>query len=188
MAMKFFEAEKRAACWREMRLDSVALPAALQAYVGKLERELRKVAAFRLQARDGNEVFDLMTYENWKFSHLITELWQRPPFAELVGAPVADVEDHFVSSGEFEVCAFLARILSRGGAHSRGDHVTFREAFDHAIAALASLSPNPYTPGWSLALVSEHAWSPFFYDIAWDASIILVDRPCLTVLLATDTG
>jgi len=187
MAMKFFEAEKRAACWRDMRLEPVALPPAMQAYVGKLEQELRTVAAFRLRANGGEEVFDLMTYENWRFSHLITELWKRAPFAELVGAPVADVEDHFVPSAEFEICAFLARILHRGGCASRRDHITFREAFEHAVAALASLSSSPYTPFWSVALVSEHAWCSFFDDIAWDASVILVERPFITVLLATDT-
>jgi hypothetical protein len=45
--MKFFEAEKRAACWREMQLEPVALPDAVQAYVGKLEQEFGKVVAFQ---------------------------------------------------------------------------------------------------------------------------------------------
>jgi hypothetical protein len=128
-----------------------------------------------------------MTYENWKFSHLITELWKRPPFAAVVGEPVADLESRFVTTDEFELCAFLARILQRGGAYTPRDHATLREAFDHAIAAVASLSSNPHKPSWSLALLSESAWSSFFFNVAWDVSVILVERPFVTVLLATDS-
>jgi hypothetical protein len=83
--MKFFEAEKRAACWREMQLERVELPLGVQAYIGKLEQEFAKVVAVQVRATGGDEVFDLMTPENWKFSQLITELWKRPPFAALLG-------------------------------------------------------------------------------------------------------
>jgi len=185
--MKFFEAEKRAACWREMQLEPVALPDALEAYVGKLKQEFRQVVALRVRVSGGNEVFDLMTPENWKFSHLITELWKRPPFAALVGEPVVDVESNFAPTDEFGLCAFLARTLQRGGAYTPSDHATLREAFDHAIAAVSSLSSRPHKPSWSLALLAESAWSSFFFDIAWDVSVILVERPFVTVLLATDT-
>lgn len=97
------------------------------------------------------------------------------------------MESKFAPTDEFELCAFLASTLQRGGAYTPSDHATLRDAFDHAITAVASLSSSPYKPSWSLALFSESAWSSFFFNIAWDVSVILVERPFATVLLATDT-
>jgi hypothetical protein len=100
---------------------------------------------------------------------------------------LADVESRFSASDEFELCAFLARALQRGGAYTPSDRLHLRAAFEPAIDVMESLSSDAHKPSWSLALLSESAWSDFFFDVAWDVSVIAVERPSITVLLATDT-
>lgn len=80
----------------------------------------------------------------------------------------------------------LATMLVRGGAYREWGQPA-REAMRLGLAAAEVLLDGDFDgPG---VFVSESAWSSFFFDVAWDYTVLVIDakRRRIDVLLATDT-
>jgi hypothetical protein len=95
-------------------------------------------------------------------------------------------EFYEVGGGALDLDGVLAKLLVLGGAYERfqGPHV---EAKALAAAAVYDLIQDRYED-FSL-YYSDHAWSPWFFYIAWDLTFILVDRRQaeVTIIATTDT-
>jgi hypothetical protein len=118
------------------------------------------------------------------------ELWRTPGVAEAL-PPLGtidggDVSSHFAALTYFEMAAELGRKLWNGGAYSPTNG---REQAMCLRLAASFLEDVGATERTALCLHSDFAWCRFFFDVAWDVTVVVI-RPAaaqVTVLLATDT-
>lgn len=100
-----------------------------------------------------------------------------------VGSPPAF---HGLAGGALGLDGDLATLLVLGGAYERFRGPQ-REAKRLACRAADNLIQDRYED--FSVYFSDEAWSPWFYDVAWDQTWILVDRRHAeaTVIVTTDT-
>lgn len=91
-----------------------------------------------------------------------------------------------VTSGTLLLDGVLASMLANGGAYHRFAG-SAAEAKRLAGAAAHDLIGDRYED--IRVLSTDQAWSPWFFDVAWDAAWLLVDdaRLEVTILVTTDT-
>ncbi len=92
----------------------------------------------------------------------------------------------FKMEGCFVAIGHLAQILSNGGAYKNlmgRDSETWRLALEFAEGAFGGRFST------TMAWVNWSAWSPYFFDVAWDATLFFFDKTegVMTVLTITDT-
>jgi hypothetical protein len=118
------------------------------------------------------------------------KIWSVPPIAAMMPEPPLDLNFYshevFAGSSPFLLGGVLATVLGLGGAYGRHD-----PGPPHAKKAgeAAGLALNCDRYDDVLVYESHVAWSPFFRDVAWDFSCVVVDKlqRLLHVLCATDT-
>lgn len=86
----------------------------------------------------------------------------------------------------FSLPGDLAKIIYHGGAYSQ-DHFSAEHAFTMAVNFTDAISGKRYADFNSWNLGSE--WTDWFFNIAWDYSILLFDKKesIVTILCLTDT-
>ncbi|MDX8053498.1 hypothetical protein SK571_29355 [Lentzea sp. BCCO 10_0798] len=107
-------------------------------------------------------------------------------------APLQLAPDPDISSLEEPLAAtlsldgMLAWVLVNGGAHKAYEGPA-REAKALAVTATEALTQNRFEDFH--VHVSRDAWTPWFYDVAWDHTYVLTDlaNAEITVLCITDT-
>jgi hypothetical protein len=116
--------------------------------------------------------------------------WQARSVAAAL--PYPPHEPNLVGHSEFAwtqrvaLPGILATPLVRGGAYESWNR-TAREAMQLGLTAAEVLLEGDFEE--PTVFVSESAWSSFFFDVAWDYTVMVIDakRRRIEVLLATDT-
>jgi hypothetical protein len=186
---KFFESSKITDAWSRARARVVTDDdPRIDTYVAALAAEYSNgtvsYAAFELDLAE--DVFAMATHhENWKYSQLLELLWLVPAVAAhfpRVRSTVKSVDDHFASTDVFFLAAVLCQRIRAGGAYSQAASIA--RAFELGVPCAQALAGEPCA-----VLLSEHAWCNFFFDVAWDFSVVVVSPVArrVKVLLATDT-
>lgn len=101
-------------------------------------------------------------------------------------SPAAPVRFAPVSGGALGLDGDLAKLLVLGGAYERFRGPQ-RQAKEAARAAVFDLVEDRFED--VEMYYTDHPWSPWFFDVAWDQTWILVDRcdTTATVICTTDT-
>lgn len=181
--------------WSDLKLHEVPIPEAAEAYRLKLE-ELYNASPVFLKRYEADSFADFeaccRVQALYPWTTFQTELLRHPIFLSLpvLNEPnfnlVADGE-WFVGGG-FYIEAFLASVLRSGGPYAQADA---RTALTTAQAARESIWGESYDGLWLYYLYRP--WSKWFYDVAWDVTMIVVERSeernsaTITCLFATST-
>ena len=189
--IKFYQVREISDAWRQ---------ANAQAQHHSDERITRYTSALAAEYTNGSvmcvsidltlseEVFALADHhENWKYSQLLERLWDVDAVtAQLPGTHnhSGDAIKHFQRADCFELTSFLASALFNGGAYSRQTR-SVSGCFELAVPCMEALTEG----GLCAVLLANTAWCEFFFDVAWDRSVVIANarRKQVNVLLATDT-
>ena len=116
----------------------------------------------------------------WQTKSVAAALPYPPDDPNLVG------HSQFVWTQRVALPGILATALVRGGAYHLWDR-TAREAMRLGLEAAEVLLEGDFER--STVFVSESSWSSYFFDVAWDLTVVVVDakRRRIDVLMATDT-
>jgi hypothetical protein len=136
-----------------------------------------------------SEVYDFYTGRNrWSFDAHIDLLLEHPTILpQLAGIRVtAPVNSGLGSENSFLLDGHFAALLYSGGAytHPQGDG---REEKEFAINVCKEMFGLRY--GEVSVDKSGMAWTPWFYNIAWDMTIVVFDKRlrCMWLFAITDT-
>jgi hypothetical protein len=176
--------------------------AAAEAVLQRLKRNLANGGAFLAAVRFGPDtVFDCFASRNWLLrEEMIARLLCREEIRQLLAAvqvpPIDDSErcvsalksltDNFEKDSPYIFLAKLAWLLDDGGAYTTPSddgraaaELAFdfcKEVFDHRYAEVECFA-------------NHHAWTPWFFDVAWDWTVVLFDlrERLMWILVSTDT-
>ncbi len=183
--------------WSELLLVEVTdLPAPAHAYLDALSREYANgTVMFHCYRVVERERFDNCLHEHPPevFTAAFTaELFRNPAFRTLApvnaGALSCGADIPWMTSSPFHLTATLADMLYRGGAYSptRDAAEVLRIAQQARIALWGSEENSPESIFY---LFSDAPWSPWFYNVAWDNTLIVLNRTKgeISCLFASDT-
>jgi len=194
--MKYFEIHKIKDAWKNLKLTPVPMPSSVETFLHKLACHYQngKIHFLFFKTKSSNGLSELFTYDNWVYSKIQEELWNHPNILNVL--PNLDnikIDDNsFEYSNYFELAAFLASILHNGGAYtSQDDRIDRIHCFNHALDVANDILPdNSSNPNQEIVLINRNApWCDYFYDVAWDYSIITYDKKSklFSMFLLTDT-
>jgi hypothetical protein len=157
------------------------------------------LAAWRIQE---DPIFDRFASRNWllQFQVLGRLLYREEiraslpevsipstaGFSDASAASEAILADGFAKESSYLFLGKLAWILHEGGAYHKpsGDG---REAAEMAINFCDALFQNRFAE--VECFINSRAWTPWFYDVNWDWTAVLIDlrKRIMWVLVTTDT-
>jgi hypothetical protein len=183
---KFFETAKIEAAWADAsaRISDAPRPPVVAKYIDELRGLYGSVVYAELELNLDSGVAALAAHvENWKFSRLLERIWDVRAVAQAL-PPLpgrgGDLSSRFRRVDVFDLAAFLGRTLHQGGAYTAG-------LVDRSAAlALGSDAARELIEGVEAACISENAWCGFFYDLAWDRSVVVLLPGRVRILLASD--
>lgn len=194
--MKFFEIQKIKNAWKNLNLIPIRMPSSVETYLHKLACHYQNGAIYFLHFKTDNcnELSDLFSHDNWIYSKIHEEIWIHPTISNLLPKlnNIKIDKNTFEYSNYFELTSLLASILHNGGAYTSLDHRINREiCFNLAFDVAKDILPNNSNdPNEEIILINVNIpWCDFFYDIAWDYSIITFCKVAklFSVFLITDT-
>jgi len=171
--------------------EAETLPA-VDDYLAELRRININGGAFIARFHiDGNRDFNWFATRNrWDDIAFFSRLFSHPVFASALPEVATDVSTaelaEFEWSTPLTLDGELARTLVMGGAYEKfaGTH---REAKAFGERVADALFGDRFSD--VLVFRCDKPWSSWFFDIAWDATTVLIDkrRQIVTVLVSTDT-
>jgi hypothetical protein len=179
--------------WRAVdvkRMDEI--PPAVQEYLQELRRV--NVNGHALYARfhvEGNEDFNWFATRNrWDEIAFFARFFLHPVVASSLSTVTKgarfDQSVTFEWGSSLTLDGELARSLIIGGAYKKFEGVP-REAKALGMRVTDALFGDRYLDIETFRCWK--AWSPWFHDVAWDSTLVLIDRrlQTISVLVSTDT-
>jgi hypothetical protein len=130
---------------------------------------------FAFRARDPQAFDAALRTELWGLEHLLGAFLKNPSvFGELTPVRVSEAEPcppDFHTMGPLQLEGALADSLVWGGAYTGG--VPVEAARDIGRDFVVAVLGDP--PGSAYIFKLEGAWTPWFFDVAWDSSYAICD-------------
>jgi hypothetical protein len=126
--------------------------------------------------------------KNQLFSYLVKQKLFEKPELQLAFESYnlyTDFSKHFQEIHPYELPGALAIILQEGGAYSSRNI----DMKNYELGLNFSLEMTNGDLNSAIILSSNSSWSTFFYDVAWDHTIVVYvpSKNFMSIILATDT-
>ena len=189
MTLSFHEQDRITAIWSRARVVSRPdIDVAPHEYVRMLGEAYGNgsVTCIRLELEIDHSIWTLLTHhENWKYTQLERHIL--PALAKALNADgTCDPDAAMTAVSIFELTGILGATLSQGGAYSPINRLPFSRSMSSATSFVDLFAQ---ARGVAPLLVVPNSWCGFFFDVAWDLTVLGISarERAIFALCATDT-